>query len=131
MRGGGEADLGWLDDVARAVRGAGYGRDVAVMLAGGARLACVPGRGGLVARGAEVALLVATDEEAATWLLRGPPRRCCRRAVSVDISFVTAGQDWAVRAGLEAGLILSPDGPVFTRGALEPALPWLPSGAFL
>jgi hypothetical protein len=49
----------------------------------------------------------------------------------VDVGFIAAGNDWAVRACLDAGLALSPDGPVFTRGDTGPMRPYLPSGAFL
>ncbi len=41
------------------------------------------------------------------------------------------GHDWAVRTGLAAGLALSADGPIFTRGELGTLAPWIPSGAFL
>ena len=50
---------------------------------------------------------------------------------SVELLFVTSGQDWAVQAGLEAGLALTPDGPVFTRGTLGSLRAWVPSGVFL
>ena len=39
--------------------------------------------------------------------------------------------DWAIQTGLAAGLLLSPDGPLFTRGTLGPLRPWIPSGALL
>jgi hypothetical protein len=32
---------------------------------------------------------------------------------------------------LEAGLMLSPDGPMFAGGALGPLAPYIPSGAYL
>jgi GNAT superfamily N-acetyltransferase len=130
VREGDEADLAWIDDVARAIRGAGYDRDLAVMLAHGARLSCVPYRGFLIARGSEVAAAMALDDEAAGWLLQahlaGVPA-----GETAMLLFLTAGQDWAIRIGLEAGLVLSPDGPVFTRGDLGPLRPWIPTGAYL
>jgi hypothetical protein len=49
----------------------------------------------------------------------------------VTVDFLTAGQDWAVRACLDAGLALSPDGPFFTGGDLGPLRPYVPSGAYL
>jgi hypothetical protein len=33
--------------------------------------------------------------------------------------------------GLEAGLSLNTDGPVFVRGEVGPMAPYLPSGAYL
>jgi len=51
------------------------------------------------------------------------------RPESVD--FITAGQDWAIPVILDAGLALSPDGPVFAGGRLGPMAPYIPSGAYL
>ena len=53
------------------------------------------------------------------------------RGATVSVDFLTAGQDWAIRACLRAGLALSPDGPVFTGGALGPLRPYVPSGPWL
>jgi hypothetical protein len=36
-----------------------------------------------------------------------------------------------VRTCLDAGLALSPDGPIFTGGRLGPLRPYIPSGAYL
>jgi hypothetical protein len=36
-----------------------------------------------------------------------------------------------VRTCLDAGLALSPDGPMFTGGQLGPMRPYIPSGAYL
>ena len=67
------------------------------------------------------------------------PRRACSNAAlaatppgaTVSVDFLTAGQDWAVRACLDAGLVLSPDGPFFTGGDLGPLRPYVPTGAYL
>ena len=86
-------------------------------MADGARVRCAGERAWMVGRGPKVAALLDHDEEAAAVLLAdhlagiGPGE-------SVELLFVTSGQDWAVQAGLEAGLALTPDGPVFTRGTL-------------
>ena len=50
---------------------------------------------------------------------------------TAHVDFLTAGQDWAIRACLDAGLALSPDGPFFTGGELGPLRPYIPSGAYL
>jgi hypothetical protein len=75
-------------------------------------------------------LLCARDDDAAADLVwsafaAGTP------GASVHLDFLTAGQDWAIAVALEAGLALSPEGPVFTRGAVGPLRPWLPSGSLL
>jgi GNAT superfamily N-acetyltransferase len=119
------------DAIGRAVRGAGHGRDLAVpMQGGGARLLLFEDRAFALVGGDRVALLAARDEEAATRVLWGAFAGMAPGA-SVNVEFLTAGQDWAVRACLDAGLALSPDGPVFTGGELGPLRPYLPSGAYL
>lgn len=130
VRDGDLGDLPWMDAVARIVRGAAYGADVGWWLEGDGRLRCVPERGWLVARGPKVAALLATDAEAATALLQAHLAGVAP-GDSAELLFVTAGQDWAVRTGLAAGLALSADGPVFTRGELGTLAPWIPSGSFL
>jgi hypothetical protein len=75
-------------------------------------------------------LVAARDDEAATDLLwsclgRGPAGE------SVHVDFVAERNDWAIRVALDAGLALSPDGPVFVRGETGPFAPYLPSGAYL
>lgn len=48
----------------------------------------------------------------------------------VQVNFISAGQDWAIATGLQAGLAIGAEGAVFWRGRTPPA-PYLPSGAFL
>jgi hypothetical protein len=114
------------------VRGGAYDpEDLALLCAHGGRQALlVEGRGFAIHDRGSPSLLVASDDETAADLLwsclaAGP------RGGSVHVDFVTAGQDWAVRTGLAAGLALSPEGPLYTRGELGPLRPWLPSGALL
>jgi GNAT superfamily N-acetyltransferase len=119
------------DAIGRAVRGAGHGVDLEVALReDGTRLLLVEDRAFVFVRGARIMLLAGLDEPAATHalnagLLATPP------GATVTVDFLTAGQDWAVRAGLDAGLTLSPDGPFFTAGDLGPLRPYVPSGAYL
>jgi len=116
--------------VGRAVRGGAYSaEDLRVLRPDSALLVCGD-RGFAVHSDGTVKLLCATDEEAATDLLWS----CFAAATpgaTVGVDFLTAGQDWAIQTGLEAGLLLSPDGPVFARGELGPLRPWVPSGALL
>ena len=74
--------------------------------------------------------LVARDDATAADLLwsclaASPP------GGTVLVDCLAAGQDWATRVCLRAGLVLSPDAPLFVRGELGPLRPWLPSGAYL
>jgi GNAT superfamily N-acetyltransferase len=125
-----EAFEPWMDEVAREVRGAGYGPDPASWGAIGQVLRCVEGRGWSAARGGRLSCVLARDEEAARWLLEAH-LAAAPGAENAEVDFITAGQDWAIGVGLRAGLALSPDGAVFTRGRLGTLQPWLPTGAYL
>jgi GNAT superfamily N-acetyltransferase len=119
------------DAIGRAVRGAGHGIDLAMVLEEGvSRLLLFEDRAFAWIRRERIMLVAGLDDDAATRVLNGalvatPP------GATVSIDFLTAGQDWAVRACLDAGLVLSPDGPFFTGGDLGPLRPYVPSGAYL
>ena len=125
-----EADRDVLDACARHVRSAAYGSDIETMIAAGRTLLVFEDRGFAVHDAGSPSLLCALDEEAARDLLAS-----CLAATSpgahAHVDFVTAGHDWVVEIGLEAGLSLTPDGPVFVRGEVGPLRPFLPSGAYL
>jgi GNAT superfamily N-acetyltransferase len=126
----GEAGIALADAVGRELRGAGHGRDLPVPMAHGARLLVFEDRAFALARASNVILLGARDEEAAQCMLwglfvSGPA------GATVNVDFLTAGQDWALPVCLDARLMLSPDGPMFAGGALGPLAPYIPSGAYL
>jgi GNAT superfamily N-acetyltransferase len=119
------------DAIGRAVRGAGHGVDLPVALeAPGTRLLLFEDRAFALVRDGSVSLLAALDDAAATRVLSGA-FAAIAPGETVVVDFLTAGQDWAVRACLDAGLALSPDGPVFTGGELGPLRPYIPNGAYL
>ena len=115
------------------VRGGAYGAEDLAALAArpGFGMRLLDGRGFAIHYGnGSPSVLCAHDEEAAQDLLwscfaHGQP------GASVHVDFITAGQDWAVQTVLRAGLPLSPEGPLYTRGDLGPLRPWLPSGSLL
>jgi GNAT superfamily N-acetyltransferase len=119
------------DAIGRAVRGAGHGVDLPVALEQpDARLLLYEDRAFAVVRSDRVWLLGGLDEPAATRVLQAalaaiPP------GSTAHVDFLTAGQDWAVRTCLDAGLALTPDGPFFTGGDLGPLRPYVPCGAYL
>jgi GNAT superfamily N-acetyltransferase len=118
------------DAIGRAIRGAGHGVDLPVVLEHGARLLLLEDRAFAVVREDRLTLLAGLDAPSATRVLNAalatvPP------GATFAVDFLTAGQDWAVRACLDAGLALSPDGPMFTAGDLGPMRPYIPSGAYL
>jgi len=123
-------DLELTEDVSRAVRGATHAPDIPNLLAHGYELLVLDDRGFVVHRDGAPGLLAARDEETAQALLwaalgASPP------GASVQVDFISAGQDWAVAVVLEARLALSPDGPIFVRGDVGPLRPYLPSGPYL
>jgi GNAT superfamily N-acetyltransferase len=131
VRDAGADGVAVADPIGRAVRGAGHGLDLPVALQDpGARLLLVEDRAFALVREARITLVAGLDDEAATRALNAalaamPP------GATASVDFLTAGQDWAVRACLDAGLALSPDGPFFTGGDLGPLRPYVPSGAYL
>jgi GNAT superfamily N-acetyltransferase len=126
----GEAGIPVADAIGRELRGAGHGRDLPVPMAHGARLLLHQDRAFALARGGNIIMAGARDEDAAQrvlWALfaaAGP-------GATVNVDFLTAGQDWALPVCLDARLALSPDGPMFAGGALGPMTPYIPSGAYL
>jgi GNAT superfamily N-acetyltransferase len=130
IRDGTGDDLHRTEAASRAVRGATHAPDIANQLANGCDLLLLADRGFVVHREGSPRLLAAHDEEAAAALLWAA-FAAAPRGATVQVDFVSAGQDWAVAAALEAGLALSPDGPLFVRGDVGPLRPYLPSGAYL
>ncbi|MEA2249674.1 MAG: hypothetical protein QOH46_4203 [Solirubrobacteraceae bacterium] len=120
------------DEIGRAVRGAGHGRDLAVPLEANpaTRLLLFEDRAFALMRGDSVLLVAGRDEEAATRVLWSA-FAATGHGATASVEYLTAGQDWAVRACLDAGLALSPDGPLFTGGDVGPMRPYIPSGAYL
>ncbi|MEA2148382.1 MAG: hypothetical protein QOD69_212 [Solirubrobacteraceae bacterium] len=125
------ADAQTVDAASRHVRGASHLRDLPTLLdRPGLTFLVVEDEGFVFARGGSPWLLAARTEAAAEELLwgaftSGPP------GGTVSYDFVTAENQWALRVGLEAGLSITPDGPIIVRGSPGPLAPYLPSGAYL
>ena len=125
------ADRATIQAASRHVRGASHARDLAVLLdRPGSVLLVIDDEGFACARDGSPALLAARSQAAAEDLLWGAITSGPRGG-TVSFDFVTAENQWAIGVGLEAGLALSPDGPVFVRGEVGPMAPYLPSGAYL
>jgi hypothetical protein len=94
------------------------------------RLIVHDGGGFAVSGGGGVRALAATDDAIAADLLRallaGAPA-----GEDFRVSFLTAGQQWAMRVALDAGLRLGAGGAVAVRGQVGPLRPYVPSGAYL
>jgi GNAT superfamily N-acetyltransferase len=129
-----EADAGALElaiPLGRAVRGGAYApEDLNVYVQAGARVFRCGDDGLTVVSAGGPSIVLARDEATAADLLWAGLASSGNGA-TISVDFITAGQDWAIRTVLDAGLALSPDGPMFTRGDLGPLRPWIPAGTFL
>ena len=130
VRVGTAADLPFVDEVDRHVRGAAHGDDMRTFLEMGATLLIAEGRGYAVTRGEGAPrLLAAFDEAGAQDVLRAV---LARASGHTAVEMITARQGWAVLVCLDAGLDVRTDtGAVFLDGDVGPFTPYLPSGAFL
>jgi ribosomal protein S18 acetylase RimI-like enzyme len=131
-REGTHADLELAARVDRAVRGAPHGPDLEFIIQNGSRLLVTErphGSGYAIVWEGSPGLLAATTPEAATDLLW----TCLAESdgEGVEVHWITDAQNWALPVVLEAGLSLSPAGPLCVRGELGPLTPYLPSGPFL
>ena len=128
VRPGTPDDHDFVAELDRSLRHGAHGPDLDHLLTEGCRLWVLEGRGYALARGAKPVFMAAEDEEAARDLLWA----CLAQARSddvVEVSWMTAHQQWAADVALDAGLELHPAGPVMTRDMPVPCL-YLPSGAY-
>lgn len=124
------ADADLVEQVVTGLRGAPYGPDLEVMAATGRRL-LVAERGrerGFALVGPHgPAAVGATSAELARSLLWGALAEA--QDGELELSFLTADQQWAVEVAVAARLAVRPGGSVCRRGPLGPLTPYLPSGA--
>lgn len=127
----GEDALALGAPLGRAVRGGEYDpEDLRIYLEAGGRAFRHGDDGLVIVSLSGPSLLLARDEAVATDLL-WTAFAASGDGATISVDFVMAGNDWAIRAALDAGLALSPDGPMFTAGELGPMRPWIPAGTFL
>jgi GNAT superfamily N-acetyltransferase len=127
-RAGGEDDLDLVETVDKGLRGSRAEDAAFEMSHGDARMEVIDasaGRGFALHREGQVSMLGATDEETAGLLLW---RVFAAAGSKVVVHGLTAGQDWAVRVALAAGLPVTADGPLFLSGRDLPPRAWVPSG---
>src|SRR4051812_15162854 len=121
-------DLALTAAVSRHVRGATHAPDIPNQLDNGCELLVLGDRGFVVHRQGSPRLLAARDEEAAAALLWAA-LAAAPLGATVQVDFISAGQDWAIAVVLEAGLAPSPHRPPFVRGGGGPPRPPPPPGA--
>jgi GNAT superfamily N-acetyltransferase len=132
VRDGGPADIPLTEAIDRSVRGAAHGGDIETMLAAGVRLLVLPERGYVLVGGGRVRMCAAFDEAAAGIVLCAGLAAIAEAGERASVEWLSAGQQWAVRVCLEAGLEFdAAAGCVFTGGDVGPFAPYLPSGAYL
>jgi ribosomal protein S18 acetylase RimI-like enzyme len=125
-----EAQLEVVTGIDRAVRGSARPVDIAMMLSEeGNRLLLHEDQAYAVAKDDRIVTLGAHQEESAALVLRAmlaeaPPGE------TVEINWLTAVQQWAIRVLIEAGVELQPYGPVMVRGMPGPPSPYIPSGGY-
>jgi GNAT superfamily N-acetyltransferase len=125
------ADAPTLACASRHARGASHLTDLPVLLdRPGSVLLVVEDEGFACACHGFVTLLAARTEAAAEDLLWGAITSGPRGA-TVSYDFVSAANQWAIRAGVEAGLSINLCGPIFVRGRVGSLAPFLPNGAYL
>jgi GNAT superfamily N-acetyltransferase len=125
-----EAQLDVVTAVDRAVRGSARTVDVELMLSEeGNRLLLHEDQAYAVAKDDRLVTLGALNEESASLVLRAmlaeaPPGE------TVEINWLTAPQQWAIKVLISAGVELQPYGPVMVRGMPGPPNPYIPSGGY-
>jgi GNAT superfamily N-acetyltransferase len=129
VRPGHEEDQGLVSDLDTRLRGGAHGPDLNHVLADGARLLVFPDHGYVVARAARPLFLAADSDEAAVQLLSAALASAEPGEV-VEVNWITAHQQWALRTAVEAGMEVHPVGSVMLRGFEQPPPGYLPSGAF-
>jgi hypothetical protein len=118
-----------VDAVDRHVRGSARSVDLVAMLKEpGCRLLLLEDRGYAVAKDDRIVTLGARDEEAATALLETALAEMGER--KVEVNWLTAKQQWAIRTLVASGVELSPYGPMMVRGLSDPPFPYIPSGGY-
>jgi GNAT superfamily N-acetyltransferase len=125
-----EAHLDVVTSVDRAVRGSARTVDVKMMLRGeGTRLLLHEDQAYAVAMDDRIVTLGARTEASAALVLRTMLAEA-PAGETVEINWLTAGQQWAIAELIQAGVELQPYGPVMVRGMPAPPCPYIPSGGY-
>jgi GNAT superfamily N-acetyltransferase len=123
-------DFDSVDAIDRIVRGSARSVDIRAMVnEPGHRLLLIEDKGYAVARDDRIVTLGARDEEAATALLRTALAEMAEGA-TVEVNWLTAGQQWAIGTLVDSGVSLHPYGPMMVRGQPGPPSPYIPSGGY-
>jgi GNAT superfamily N-acetyltransferase len=125
-----DSELDVVTGIDRAVRGSARTIDVQMMLSGGGtRLLLHEDQAYAVAMDDRIVTLGARTEASASLVLRAMLAEA-PEGETVEINWLTAGQQWAIGVLIQAGVELQPYGPVMVRGMPTPPSPYIPSGGY-
>jgi GNAT superfamily N-acetyltransferase len=125
-----DLELDVVTAIDRAVRGSARTIDVQMMLSGGGtRLLLHEDQAYAVATDDRIITLGARTEASASLVLRAMLAEA-PEGETVEINWLTAGQQWAIAELIQAGVELQPYGPVMVRGMPGPPCPYIPSGGY-
>ena len=127
VRDGRSRDYEFMGALDRRARGSDRRVDIEYLLDNGCRLLVIEGEGFIVAGGGRPMMLSADNEQAAVDLLSACFAEADPNEV-IEVSWITAAQQWAITVALDAGLTLQPTGPLMTRGMASPPPYYMPSG---
>jgi GNAT superfamily N-acetyltransferase len=125
-----DTELDVVTAIDRAVRGSARTIDVQMMLSGaGTRLLLHEDQAYAVAMDDRIVTLGGRTEASASLVLRAMLAEA-PEGETVEINWLTAGQQWAIAVLMRAGVELQPYGPVMVRGMPGPPSPYIPSGGY-
>jgi ribosomal protein S18 acetylase RimI-like enzyme len=125
-----ERELALVTAIDRTVRGSARGVDLPSMLSPeGTRLLLHGDQAYAVATDERIVTLGSRQDESAALVLRAMLAEVPAGG-TVEVNWLTSGQQWAVRELVAAGVELQPYGPVMVRGMDGPPAPYIPSGGY-
>ncbi len=125
-----DVQLDIVTAIDRQVRGSARTIDIEMMLSEeGSRLLLHGDQAYAVAKDERIVTLGASSEASAALVLRAMLAES-PEGETIEINWLTAAQQWAIRVLVHAGIELQPYGPVMVRGMPGPPAPYLPSGGY-
>ncbi|HVB91935.1 MAG TPA: GNAT family N-acetyltransferase [Acidimicrobiales bacterium] len=125
-----DGELAVVAAIDREVRGSARTLDIHSMLSQpGTRLLLHRDRAYALAKDERIVTLGARDEESASVVLRAMLAEA-PEGETIEVNWLTAGQQWAIGVLTRAGVELRPLGPVMVRGMDAPPSPYIPSGGY-
>jgi ribosomal protein S18 acetylase RimI-like enzyme len=125
-----DAVLALVTAIDRKVRGSTRTVDIVSMLSQpGTHLLLHLDQAYAVAKDERMVTLGARNEESASLVLRAMLAEA-PEGETIEINWLTSGQQWAIHVVTQAGIELVPYGPVMVRGMNGPPSPYLPSGGY-